>query len=43
MSGKLRVLPLGGLRLPMVEADAREREAVRRMLVAQSLLGHVNA
>ncbi len=34
---------VGGLRLPLVEADAREREVVREMLVRHHLLGHVNA
>ena len=29
---------VGGLRLPMVAADAREREAVREMLVRHHLL-----
>jgi 4-hydroxy-tetrahydrodipicolinate synthase len=33
----------GGLRLPMVEADEGEREAVRAMLVRHGLLGHVTA
>ena len=32
---------VGGLRLPMVEADDAEREAVRAMLVRHDLLGHV--
>ena len=34
---------VGGLRLPMVEADDAEREAVRAMLVRHDLLGHVTA
>jgi 4-hydroxy-tetrahydrodipicolinate synthase len=34
---------VGGLRLPMVEADDGEREAVRAMLVRHGLLGHVTA
>ncbi len=34
---------VGGLRLPMVAANAREREAVRAMLVRHDLLGHVTA
>jgi 4-hydroxy-tetrahydrodipicolinate synthase len=34
---------VGGLRLPMVEADEAERDAVRAMLVRQGLLGHVTA
>jgi 4-hydroxy-tetrahydrodipicolinate synthase len=34
---------VGGLRLPMVEADEAERDAVREMLVRQGLLGHVTA
>ncbi|HEY7967312.1 MAG TPA: 4-hydroxy-tetrahydrodipicolinate synthase [Solirubrobacteraceae bacterium] len=34
---------VGGLRLPMVEADANEREAVRAMLERHNLLGHVTA
>jgi 4-hydroxy-tetrahydrodipicolinate synthase len=34
---------VGGLRLPMVEADGAEREAVRAMLVRHDLLGHVTA
>jgi 4-hydroxy-tetrahydrodipicolinate synthase len=34
---------VGGLRLPMVEADEAEREAVRAMLVRHNLLGHVTA
>jgi 4-hydroxy-tetrahydrodipicolinate synthase len=34
---------VGGLRLPMVGADASEREAVRAMLVRHDLLGHVTA
>jgi 4-hydroxy-tetrahydrodipicolinate synthase len=29
---------VGGLRLPMVEADSREREAVRDMLIRHHLL-----
>ena len=37
-NGKLRVLPLGGLRLPLVEADEHEREAVRGMLERHGLL-----
>jgi 4-hydroxy-tetrahydrodipicolinate synthase len=34
---------VGGLRLPMVEADDAEREAVRAMLIRHDLLGHVTA
>lgn len=34
---------VGGLRLPMVEADDAEREAVRAMLVRHDLLRHVTA
>ena len=34
---------VGGLRLPMVEADDAELEAVRAMLVRHGLLGHVTA
>jgi len=34
---------VGGLRLPMVEADDAEREAVHAMLVRHDLLGHVTA
>jgi 4-hydroxy-tetrahydrodipicolinate synthase len=34
---------VGGLRLPMVEADDAEREAVRAMLVRHDMLGHVTA
>ena len=34
---------VGGLRLPMVEADDAEREAVRAMLERHDLLGHVTA
>jgi 4-hydroxy-tetrahydrodipicolinate synthase len=34
---------VGGLRLPMVEADDAEREAVRAMLDRHGLLGHVTA
>jgi 4-hydroxy-tetrahydrodipicolinate synthase len=34
---------VGGLRLPMVEANEAEREAVRAMLERHQLLGHVNA
>ncbi len=34
---------VGGLRLPMVEADDGEREAVRAMLIRHGLLGHVTA
>ena len=34
---------VGGLRLPMVEADEAERDAVRAMLVRHGLLGHVTA
>ena len=34
---------VGGLRLPMGEADDAEREAVRAMLIRHDLLGHVTA
>jgi 4-hydroxy-tetrahydrodipicolinate synthase len=34
---------VGGLRLPMVEADEAERDAVRAMLLHHNLLGHVTA
>jgi 4-hydroxy-tetrahydrodipicolinate synthase len=34
---------VGGLRLPLVEADDAEREAVRAMLERHGLLGHVTA
>jgi 4-hydroxy-tetrahydrodipicolinate synthase len=34
---------VGGLRLPMVEADEAERQAVQAMLVRHGLLGHVTA
>jgi 4-hydroxy-tetrahydrodipicolinate synthase len=34
---------VGGLRLPLVEADEAEREAVRAMLERHGLLGHVTA
>jgi len=34
---------VGGLRLPLVEADEREREAVRAMLVRHELLGQLTA
>jgi 4-hydroxy-tetrahydrodipicolinate synthase len=34
---------VGGLRLPLVEADEAERDAVRAMLDRQGLLGHVTA
>ena len=34
---------VGGLRLPLIEADEREREAVRAMLVRHELLGQLTA
>jgi 4-hydroxy-tetrahydrodipicolinate synthase len=34
---------VGGLRLPLIEADEREREAVRTMLVRHELLGQLTA
>jgi 4-hydroxy-tetrahydrodipicolinate synthase len=35
--------PVGGLRLPLVEVDERELEAVRAMLVRHELLGQLTA
>ncbi len=35
--------PVGGLRLPLVEVDQREREIVRAMLVRHELLGQLTA
>jgi len=34
---------VGGLRLPLIEADERERESVRAMLVRHELLGQLTA
>lgn len=35
--------PVGGLRLPLVEVDEREREIIRAMLVRHELLGQLTA